>query len=334
MNFLQHSQALARTPTVTDVARAWQTRQESIKSARFSWTKELFVGPHNPMTKVTSPKQAQHTFDAMQVVLSVSDEKFRLETPIPTSQGGLSKMIHAFDGHLNKMLVTKTGGQHNSGAIGAEDYFYDLKNIHLRPALMYLRPLHPRLITLRPETFSIRDGRDSVNGRECVVLLQKTSSVPDLSEIYWLDPKLDYLPLQWQERYNGVTSAMVQVTYERNPDGVVVPQSWRCSFFDLKGGFREGSRASDVTVALNPMLEPDDFSIDFPEGAVVGDRRQRGEQFVVASDGSLRPLGLDSPGGPLLPQGRWFVLVALVVASLLVGGFLWRRKGFGFKRGC
>ncbi len=325
------STIFARTPSVNEIARTWRARQESIDTARISWTKALFVGSHNPITDNTPAKLIDNTYDPLLINLSVSGDMFRLETPIPSSDGTISQMVHVFNGTLNQMLVTKADGQNHSGAIGAEHYFYDLNNVHLRPAIMFARPLHPRLITLRSDTFHIREQRELIDGRQCVVMAQTRSNSPGLTEIYWLDPDRDFLPLQWQERYNGVTSAMVHIAYERNADGLITPTSWQSSFFDLKGNFREGSQASDVTIDLNEPIDSADFSFTFPEGTVVGDRRHKGEQFVVASDGSLRPLGAGGVSASSFPLARWSMLLVLAVATLVVAIVLWRRKHFGFQ---
>jgi hypothetical protein len=311
--------AFAQTPIVGEIAKSWRKRQESIKSARMSWAKELFLGSDHAMSEIDSAGSADEGVD---VVLSISGSMFRLEAPILSLNGSLSRMVHVFDGKLNRMLVVNDDGPSYSGAIGEENYFYDLKNVHLRPALMYLRPLHPRLITLRPDTFTISERRERIKGRECVVMAQTASNVQGPTEVYWLDPTREFLPVQWQERYNGAASAMVQIEYGRNSDGLVIPTSWKCSLYALSGDLREGSRASNIQVALNEPIAPADFSIGFPEGTVLGDRRQNGEQFVVAGDGRLRPLGATEP--LVLPVGSWTIPLLLLGATIIVVILAWR----------
>ncbi len=288
--------------TLDAIARAWQQRQDKVKSARFVWKERRTDarGSHTPVdakdpTAVRPPTDITYETE---VTALVQGDALRVSYTDQWWSPALDRLkrmpyLGVFDGRNTYKRLRAAGIRNDwpEGSIKEAGMHPDAMTPQLRPILMTCQARNPRLRTYDIEQFSLTGKRAVIGDHSCVELVRRTQTAkkgPSVVHL-WVDPLRDFVIVRDATVEGGIL--LVQLDVQFQPHGVAgwVPQAWAITNTHPSGNgkFYRSTHASVTEFEFNVKLQRAEFDIEFPPGTLVLDNRT-GTRFIVGPDGRNR----------------------------------------------
>ena len=323
---LQVQSTIPESAEVGRVRSALLKRQQSIQSASFEWREERVSRPHHVLAEGIDFEPIEMPQFSSKLV--TDGMRFRYETDMLSLDNGAevatTRLITAFDGLSNQTFQPNMKA-YPIGRIESGPQFRELSTIALQPLLLYLRPISSGAIDLS-ERAQIRIKRTEHNGTPCVAIESEVTPFPDASpetRIVFADSERGFLPLAFHYIIRGKVIAVIDLEYRLDAIYGSVPASWNFTLTSTAGALQEAARASVTNYEINKPISESTFTIQFPPGTQVVDKRD-GETYEVPRDGSGKSLKPDEL--PVSGSSWSLVVVASVILACMFLGWLCTRR--------
>ena len=346
----------ARTeePTLERLLAAWTERQAQLQSVIVRWTEDhvdfenSISRSHSPDRDERIPAEKSEYSGTYELKLSgqlsiyqYDGQQMRIRSAPEKSTYVPFKSLEAFDGHEGRSLrMITVDDEVPVGIIQREDLNPDGRNAGHAPLAWFCRPMVMEMGGFDAGKLDLMSSRMERDGIECMVLLDESFSAHTQ---VWVAPSLDYSVVGVAVKAGKTsdrTTWEIWVSYDRNPEGLVVPKSW---VFDAatSSGEKLWHISSTITdLQINVPIDEKEFRIEFPATTLVHDLKHD-KKYLVDPEGSTRPLNPQATGRtyqqlraastrvPTDPPSNFtrIVLVLNVVAvSMIVGWMLYLRR--------
>lgn len=359
---LSASSVHGQTPvTLETIAKAWQDRQDSIRSARFAWIERETVPKGRISSLIAELPGAQDRLKHMGIApgaivppedtthdvpasITLDGEKLRYERAQQQWSGKQNAFvtlprITVFDGTVGK-IFHPTGPCYApwpDGLIGRN--YPDSGSLHLSPLIMTLRPSFPRMNIINIQTMSLTGRRVEINGRPC---LEMESQLGNYVQRVWVDLSRDYVVVRSLGLVNEQVRTKIDIGYRQDTKKRWVPEKWDILTLLPNGKLESSGRATVMSYELNATVELAAFDIKFPPGTRVTDTRDPKSQVnYILKEGDKKRMIMpeeigatyeqminSEPGEARGKRARSFFSWPVAVASgitVVAGGLLfWR----------
>ncbi|HEY7428458.1 MAG TPA: hypothetical protein VH682_29770 [Gemmataceae bacterium] len=351
-----------KSPTIADVQKAWQARQDRVRTARFTW-KEQRTWPKGSISSTFGPAAleripevkgkimppADKTVD-FSYTLAMDNDKVRFEYEGSEWANAKQdfrpvKYVSVFDGKTAKHLYPDGVGHADwpVGVIHKGADYRDAGLAALRPLLLVYRPF---VATLQPtdiQEMTLEGEQAVIDGRMCVELVQR---LPKNSSVQlWVDTTQDFLLVRRLIIEQGKPLEQIDIHYRVDRSSGWVPTDWKIVNYGSKGRLLCSINAVLTSGEFNIGVDPSLFDFDFPPGARVQDERMNNHGYILRHDGTKRAV-LDedigatyeqmvntAPGQALYPQypksksltRQWVLAIFAATGLLALGVLIWRR---------
>ncbi len=286
------------------IGKAWQARQERVRSARFIWIgtqtdpqgtisnfwkradpnirKDPNFKEVIPPRDTTLPYNGSVAFDGNRLRYSYTSAKWSQKTGSYQPYSYLS----VFNGTVCKVLDRygeKDDKPWPQGSVRAEKRHIDAIVALLQPILMSFRSRTPGMHGFKLEGMRLTGRKAIINKRSCLELHQVILRGGVESQL-WVDPARDFVFVRYLHLKKGITTTQVDVTYELGREKFWIPKVWAIIFAEANGALRRSYRVRVTEYEINLPVDPASFDLEFPRGTVVYDFKQD-LQYVVRPDG-------------------------------------------------
>ena len=353
------AQPPAPAPAVTmdDIKKAWQERQDKVKTLKMSWTQRV-THPKGSLTdalsaavgkKFTEPQPPRDLLLEGTCQFHLTDDgKYSLETKCESWSHlkQAPRPYHTrlfFDGrhHFSEQLPTEPGSNPTLVASKPKQVSGELRTIGTYPIFWLFRGVDESFTERMLDQFEITGRYVTRLGRACLELVE-TSRIEGQTRSLYLDRGRGWLPVSLVVRTGAAPTLQLDIEYQPEPVTGWYPASWSYSANRPNGQLRESVRFAVTECRINdavaapafvPALAPGTHLIDFREG-------DEGTQTVVKEDGSLgRTLPLRSqltydevkaesakPDAVWRAVAIWACVAALVVSVGVACLLRWKRR--------
>ncbi|MCI0459026.1 MAG: hypothetical protein L0Z62_18875 [Gemmataceae bacterium] len=287
------------------IGKAWQGRQERVRSARFTWTgtqtdpkgtisnlwkigdpgisKDPNFKEVIPPRDTTFPYSGSLVFAGNQLRYSYTSARWSLKTGSyePFSYLGV------FDGTVCKVLNRygeKADKPWPQGMVRGEKQHLNATEALLQPILLTFRGRTPGMHAPNLDSLRLTGRKATINNRSCLEL-QRRVAVSDVESQLWVDPARDFVFVRYLRLDKRILRQQIDVTYEMGPGNVWVPKEWAIISNERNGTLRRSYRVRLTDCEINPSIDPASFDLEFPPGTAVFDAKQD-IHYIVRPDGS------------------------------------------------
>jgi hypothetical protein len=367
------TQEPAQSPSVPEIREIWHRRMEAITACRVEWVVQWSYGAEfallmsdKGLAQLDAMTTAEHDELAKRDLIHceqefsflISGSKIRLERWGQRVRG-LDDMVtfrtvSAADGQVSKSLEDPTDRRaHPAGIIynhASSDTVMEVATLPVRASCSPLESTVsgiPALETLTPEPMR-PDEPD-------LFALTETAPAGNRRNTFVFDRSKQFqLVRSTSASSQPQPLSEFDIRYQYHPDAMVwLPSAWTFTSFTPSGSISYALDARVTRVEINPVIDEDAFSLEFPAGTMVSDYRPDSEgydprfrdaAFIVKPDGGKRivthserhepynALLQDEPPRPQSPAERrgigFWLLIAInaVVVTGIAGRMLLRRR--------
>src|SRR5579872_1917695 len=278
--FLRSSKlAVAETPKLQSVLKAWQERQDSTKAVRVEWIAEHteLKGSMNDLARLSSPTPLPAgdlppeditTRAVCRILVSGIRSRYSFDGQIwQIDKGQLvpRKTETAFDGMTFVEFQKEIGDdKYNQAVTRKSAVIPQLRAV--RPISWFFWPLRPDAGGFTADKLSLAEDVGEMNGRSYAIVFEQTKSDTnrDASWELWVEPGNGYrIYRAYYRNWRGKVEQQFDVDYAAKGDGAI--SKWRRVVFLGNRGPRTSS-ATVRKITLNPEVAESDLSIDLPRG--------------------------------------------------------------------
>ena len=256
------------------------------------------------------------------------------------------RYVAVFDGKVAKCLydagAAAKGTFHGNGFIQKEARHQDASNSSIMAVLLNYRALRVNLGDLTPENFSLGTGNGMIDGRSCLIVVERAQRPTKGRRTYWVDTARDFVVLRVNEAsIDDDVRIVFKLDISYQGDGVSgwCPATW--TGMTLLSNNRVGIQftAKVTQHQINPDIPHAEFEIDFPAGTYVADSRSGNSYYIVRdhvahgqiSEGEIRA-GIPyeklvaTETDEVTSQRRRIMRISVACATcfFIVGLFIWR----------
>lgn len=287
------------------IGKAWQARQERVRSARFIWigtqtdpqgtisnfwkrfdprvSKDPSFKEIIPPGDATIPYNGSLAFDGNQLSYSYTSATWSRKTGSYQPFSYLS----VFNGKVCKVLDRygqKADKPWPQGMVRGEKQHLNAMDALLQPILLTFRGRTPGMHAPNLDSLRLTGRRAIINNRTCVEL-QRRVVVGNVESQLWVDPARDFVFVRYLCLSKKILTQQIDVTYEMGLEKVRVPKEWAVISNESNGTLHRSYRVRVTDCEINPSIVPAAFDLEFPPGAAVLDAKQD-VQYIVRPDGS------------------------------------------------
>jgi hypothetical protein len=270
-------------PTKSDVIKAWQKRQDSVKTFRFVWTEQQT----HPKGWLPNPRYPQHEWlnipgllvdrnYTVSKTLSVDGQKMkytfeidrkeepdgvRVKSPDNRSDGlGVQRnysYVSVFDGQVGKTsLTTKLDGP--PPVVHQTTTNMDAQNLDTRAILMAFRPLDPVMGHLLLDRAVTNERRRFYQGKS-TFLLEERHDPSGWKTMLWVEPERDFLVSRYDVYFEQKLIAEIDIDYVEDSRWGWIPNGWRLTQLLADASRRLLSEAKVTSYNINEPIGSKEF---------------------------------------------------------------------------
>lgn len=285
-------------PTIADVEKAWQARQDYVKTLRMEWKEHVVVprGSVSAMLRGAGSKvpadtpNTDHDYVAP-MSMALAGDKLVTETGYQTWNHEKLKFTanpHKIFYNDKEYIVFRPKSDSVDWPIGVKYPLPEQRGVPISlPVLLCVRGCSQRRCGIAPQEFKVSGRSAMVNRVHCIELTYKISHKATYS--IWLAPDRDFVPIRMLLNVGATVPAKGDVTYQLD-NGIWWPTTW--SFVQTEGGrILHSSVSTVVRREVNVMIADHEFECEFPAGTrVVDGSSAKEENYIVREDKSKRPI--------------------------------------------
>jgi hypothetical protein len=323
------------------IHKAWQKREESLKSVKFVWKEQLWRakgvlsefakegGITDPFAGQTvPPEDVTHSIDH-QLWIKASNLKHETnpyEWSEKTKQFVQSRQISVCgDGFAKNLYVDSPG--HNMiprGHVHPQSYNPLRGLINYSALFISTRPIDRRFSGIDLEETKLIPERRTIDGRPCIGIERSANSR------VWVDAEREYLPVLVESQFSPTMKRSLRIAYGQR-DGIWLPSGW--NWQEVKDQRTvESCRVTDVETTLDSIDTPAVFDLSFPNKTLVINSLTNdwhvetifGRHHISASEGNI-PYDAITKGIPFRVYAVFAVTGLILLCSLLVSLRIRRR---------
>jgi hypothetical protein len=326
--------------SVAPIASAWAKREAAIRTVKLVWhhqttrvgLKERLAaasaGKGRPVKDAWKGKEPSLTTYDTHSTLFLDGDYYAVTQDIDDSQAdglvvggaGIAQHTKRFlkgdeSGYFSSKLP---GGRYDTGVLAHRKDFNQADLPDIRPLMLALRPLTPKLGDIDLQKYRVSATRPVLRGSSCLVLERIDDDT--FRRSFWVDPARDFIILREVVSDQGHEVARTDVAYTQNPSHFWIPQDWDVVIVRRQTGKLVLSiHGVAQTVAINAPIASKEFSLSFPDGTYVYD--QSGDHLIERLVGA-EPLAAASTGSNRfwLIAGVNLVALMCVIAYLVIRG--------------
>ncbi|MHB1426674.1 MAG: LolA-like protein [Gemmataceae bacterium] len=345
--------------TLDRIIKAWQARQDRVKSARISW-KERRTEPKGSISS-SMPRIVRRrlqleddaiippTDTTVEFAVSIHFHEAKVRYAYEGQEWSDNikgyrniKYTSVFDGVEAKDLHPEGVGYATwpIGVIRDGSTYRDAQMFRVRPVLFTFRPLVPEIRPFDIGSMTVTTGRVMIDGRSCVELERRAPGT-GTSVFLWLDPARDFVIVRQRIIERVQTVNQINIQYRADTASGWTPSGWTIVNHIASGHLYDAAECTVTDSEFNVEVDPSLFTLSFPPGSRVQDQKRK-EDWVIKLNGEKRPLVREdrgathdqiinsNPGEALGAKKKTFFLtlpglVLLSIALLAIGLFTWRR---------
>ncbi len=343
------AQQPAPAPAVTmgDIKKAWQERQDKVKTLKMSWATEL-VRPKGSIIGVDRSNEFIHAPRDLtlkgETTLVVEGNKYALHDKrqawSPVSAGiEDSEFRTVFDGH-RRIDLTKPGSHFGTAHIiePAKAADNNFKTVSLYPVWWTFRGASDLETDQLLDRLELSDRITTLNGIRCRELTQLDRSSRSMTKIY-VDEQRGFLPIRYDVVHDNMVVVLLTISHISDPACGWRPSSWYSVLNTNKGKLRESLKCRVSSCNVNSTLSDADLTANLESGTLVVDHTDSATKMsVVRPDGTdgvqlpnsanlTRDDLIRANESPPFYQSR-ILLVSVMAAcgAFLAGSMLWKMR--------
>lgn len=271
-------------PPKAEIVKAWQARQDAIKTARFVWTEQQthpkgwLPNPRFPEREwLAIPALREDRSYTVSKTLAVDGNKMRytfeldrkeeadgvrVVAPGNTRSDGLGvrrnySYVSVFDGQIgNTSLTSLTDSP--PAVIRQAMTNVDAQNLDTRAILMALRPLDPVMGHLLIERAVTNQMRTFYKGRS-TFLLEERHDPSGWKTLLWIEPERDFLVSRYIVLFEQKLIVDIDIDYVEDPRWGWIPNRWRVTEMLADGSKRLVSLATVSSYNINQPIGIEEF---------------------------------------------------------------------------
>jgi hypothetical protein len=270
-------------PAKSDVIKAWQKRQDLIKTFRFLWTEQQthpkgwLPNPRFPQrewlnisgllidrsytvskTLAVNGSKMRYTFE---IDRKEEPDGVRVKSPDNRSDGlGVRRnyaYVSVFDGQVGKTsLTTKLDGPPPVERQTTANV--DAQNLDTRAILMAFRPLDPVMGHLLIDRAVTNERRRFYNGKS-TFLLEERHDPSGWKTMLWVEPERDFLVSRYDIYFEQKLIAEIDIDYVEDARWGWIPNGWRVTQLLADGSRRLVSEAKVTSYNINEPIGSKEF---------------------------------------------------------------------------
>lgn len=272
-------------PPKSEVVKAWQKRQDAVRTLRFVWTEQQT----HPRGWIPNPRVLQREWlaipglfvdrsYAVSKTLTVDGRKMRYtfeidrrEEPdgviVKSPKGeneGLGERRHysyvsVFDGQTATTSLSSLTGSFPP-VISRTMTNVDAQNLDTRPILMALRPLDPEMGHVLIDRAVTNLVRIFYKGRS-TMLLEEERDPSGWKTLMWLEPERDFLVSRYLVLFEQRIMVDIDIDYVEDPRWGWIPNGWRVTEKLIDGSKRLVTTAKVSSYSINQPVAAGQFSV-------------------------------------------------------------------------
>jgi hypothetical protein len=270
-------------PAKTEVVKAWQKRQDAIRTFRFTWTEQQthpkgwLPNPRFPQREWTLiPGLLTDRSYTVAKTLAVDGAKMRysfeldrkeeadgvrVTSPTGDNKGlGLRRhysYVSVFDGQTGKVSLTSLLNA-PPAVISQTVTNADAQNLDTRAVLMAFRPLDALLGHPRLERAVTNQVRTIYKGKS-TFLLEEQADPSGWKMILQIEPERDFLVCQYLVVFEQKLIADINIDYAEDKQWGWIPSGWQITQMLDDGSMRMLSEAKVTSYRINQPIKIEEF---------------------------------------------------------------------------
>lgn len=346
--------------TLETITKAWKVRQDRVRSLRVVWMERVTM-PKGCESDMTPPHPAARkrlgvspgtpvppndiTFD-VPCTLVLDGGKVRYERKDREWSGEKQAYVPrpilvVFDGKVGKEFFPPCPPLRAWPRAEIESSNLLARPVDLIPLAVTFRPFDHQVCSAKFSKVQLTGRRSLVNGSSCLELEHRDR---DSVRRILVDPTRDYVVVRAIDLHGERTVGSVSVEYHPDASAGWVPHTWNITHHYPKGGLRFSRQGKVTSYEINRAVASSEFVVDFPEGTMVYDMRDKSD-YVVREGGRKRMILRDearltydqlvnSDTGEALGNRpywwlSWKLALSLVVLMITGGLLIWRNRRTG-----
>jgi hypothetical protein len=270
-------------PTKPEIIRAWQRRQDAVRSFEFTWTEKQthargwLPNPRYPerewlsiaglwkdriysigKTLTVDGRMTRYTFD---IDRPAEADGVDVKSPRGDTLGlGVHRhytYVSIFDGQQGETRLTSSLGS-PPGTIVHNTANIDAQNLDTRPILLTFRPLDPQMGHLLIDRAITNLRRSFYRGRS-IFLLEERHDPSGWKTILWIDPERDFTVVRFIVDEEQRTIVDMDIDYRQDQRWGWIPTAWRVKEMLADGSMRLVSTATVSRYTINAGIPPQQF---------------------------------------------------------------------------
>ena len=271
-------------PPKADVIKAWQKRQDAIKTFRFVWTEQQ-TRPIGWLPNPRFPERDRLGIPTLLIdrsytvakTLSVDGEKMRysfeldrreepdgirVKAPANTRADGLGvrrkySYVSVFDGQTGKTSVTSLI-ESPPPAVRQTTANVDAQNLDTRAILMAVRPLDPVMGHLLIDRAVTNERRRFYRGKS-IFLLEERHDPSGWKTMLWIEPERDFLVSRYDVYFEQKLIVAIDIDYTEDSRWGWIPSGWRVTEMLADGSKRLVAEARVSSYSINQPIGIEEF---------------------------------------------------------------------------
>ncbi len=270
-------------PAKAEVVKAWQKRQDAIRTFRFAWTEQqthpkgwlsnprcpqrewsnipgLFTDRNYTVSKTlaVNGNQMRYTFELDR---KAEPDGFVIVSPQGNNKG-LGEGRHysytsVFDGQVGRIRLTSLTDS-PPAVSGQSMTNTDAQNLDGRAILMAFRPLDPVMGHLLIDRAVTNEGRTFYKGKS-TFLLEERRDPSGWKVILRIEPERDFIVCQYLVTFESKLIADINIDYVEDAKWGWIPSGWQVSQMLDDGSTRLLSEAKVTNYSINQPISAEEF---------------------------------------------------------------------------
>jgi len=270
-------------PTRAELVKAWQKRQDSVRTFRFAWTEQQ-THPKGWLPNPRFPEREWLNISGLLVdrsyhvskTLAVDGNKMRysfeldrkeepdgvrVKTPDNRTDGlGVRRnyrYVSVFDGQMGKISLTSL--IESPPPVSRQTTTnLDAQNLDTRVIMMVLRPLDPVMGHLLIDRAVTNEGRRFYKGRSTMILEERHDPSGWKTSL-WIEPERDFLVSRYRVFFEQKLIVDIDIDYVEDPRWGRIPNGWQVTEMLADGSKRLLVEAKVSSYGINQPIGIEEF---------------------------------------------------------------------------